>query len=105
MTHADQILAQAVETGALPGVVAGITDARATLHLAAHGPAMRTDTLFWIASMTKAMTSVAAMREVERGGLDLDAPAGALLPAIANPRVLEGFDPEGAPLLRPAANL
>jgi Beta-lactamase len=38
------------------------------------GAAMTPDTMFWIASMTKAVTSVAAMQMVEQGKLSLDKP-------------------------------
>jgi CubicO group peptidase (beta-lactamase class C family) len=63
---------------------------------------MTDDTVFWIASMTKAITSVAAMMLVEQGALSLDAPIATLLPALADPQVLEGFGPDGTPRLRPA---
>jgi CubicO group peptidase (beta-lactamase class C family) len=63
---------------------------------------MSLDTVFWIASMTKAVTSVAAMQLVEQGKLDLDEPLGTRLPGLASPQVLEGFDESGAPRLRPA---
>ncbi len=109
-TALDRVLGQAVADGAVPGVVAGITDANGIRHLSAHGlrdtasgAAMQPDTLFWIASMTKAITSVATMQAVERGRLALDAPAGDYFPAIAAPKVLEGFDDRGAAILRPAA--
>jgi CubicO group peptidase (beta-lactamase class C family) len=58
--------------------------------------------VFWIASMTKAITSVAALREVEAGRLRLDAPIAEVLPELAAPKVLEGFDAGGRPRLRPA---
>ena len=58
---------------------------------------MTLDTVFWIASMTKAVTSVAAMQLVEQGRLELDAPLGELLPGLASPQVLEGFDAAGVP--------
>lgn len=61
------------------------------------------DTPFQIASMTKALVSVAAMQLVEAGKLSLDAPIGALLPDLADAQVLTGFDPGGQPQLRPAA--
>jgi methyl acetate hydrolase len=60
------------------------------------------DTLFWIASCTKAITSIAALQLVERGLLDLDAPVGERLPLLASPKVLAGFDETGAGILRPA---
>jgi methyl acetate hydrolase len=52
--------------------------------------------------MTKAVTSVAAMQLVEQGKLQLDHPIGNVLPELAAPQVLEGFDDSGAPRLRPA---
>ena len=63
---------------------------------------MTLDTVFRIASMTKAVTGVAAMQCVERGQLALDQPAGEIMPELAEPQVLEGFDADGEPCLRPA---
>jgi methyl acetate hydrolase len=48
------------------------------------------------------ITSVAALRLVEQGKLSLEAPVPNIDPAIAEPQVLDGFDPAGKPLLRPA---
>jgi methyl acetate hydrolase len=67
-----------------------------------NGPAMTADTVFWIASMTKAITSTAAVQLVEQGKLSLDGPIAEVLPELAAPQVLEGFDAAGAPKLRPA---
>ena len=63
---------------------------------------MALDTVFQLASMTKAVTSVAAMQLVEQGRLSLDAPLGGLLPDLADPQVITGFDAAGAVILRPA---
>lgn len=63
---------------------------------------MTTDTVCWIASMTKAVTGVAAMQLVERGLLDLDTPAAEALSTLGSVGVLEGFDAEGRPRVRPA---
>ncbi|EQD47979.1 beta-lactamase, partial [mine drainage metagenome] len=49
-----------------------------------------------------AVTSVAAMQLVEGGLLTLDAPIAPVLPELAERPVLEGFDAEGRPRLRPA---
>jgi len=65
-------------------------------------PAMSRDTVFRIASMIKVVTSVAAMQLVEQGKIALDAPAPPIDQALASPQVLTGFDPAGAPKLRPA---
>jgi len=105
----DALLRDAVEAGEVPGVVALAADAAGELYRGAFGrraldaPApMTADSLFWIASMTKAVTSVMAMQLVEEGRLALDAPLGGLLPGLAEPQVLEGFDAAGRPRLRPA---
>ena len=63
---------------------------------------MTDDTVFRIASMTKAVTGAAAMQLVEQGKLSLDQPAGEILPFLATPEVLDGFDAAGKPELRPA---
>ncbi len=112
MTNAaaiDTVLRSAVESGAVPGLVALAADRDGLVYEGAFGrrgldaPApMTPDTVFWIASMTKAVTSVAAMQLVEEGRLSLDAPLGRLLPGLAAPQVLEGFAADGTPRLRPA---
>ena len=58
---------------------------------------MTLDTVFRIASMTKAITSVAAMQLVEQGKLKLEEPVPGVDPALGTPEVLEGFDAAGAP--------
>jgi CubicO group peptidase (beta-lactamase class C family) len=110
MPQTDATLREATDTRAIPGVVAiaATADGR-VLYQGAFGrrdlstdAAMTPDTVFWIASMTKAVTSLAALQLVEQGRLDLDAPLGRLLPALAEPQVLEGFEESGAPRLRSA---
>lgn len=105
----DRTLREAVEARCVPGVVAMATTPDETIYEGAFGvrnldsgAAMTLDTVFRIASMTKAITSVAAMQLVEEGRLSLDAPLTGIDPAIDNPQVLEGFDAAGAPVLRPA---
>src|SRR2546430_8446587 len=58
--------------------------------------------VFWIASMTKALTSMAAMQLVEQGKLALDEPVAGVLRELSAPQVLTGFSPSGEPQLRPA---
>ena len=62
---------------------------------------MALDGIFQIASMTKAITSVAAMQLVERGLLSLDDPIGPILPELANPDVLTGFDGDSKATVEP----
>jgi CubicO group peptidase (beta-lactamase class C family) len=51
--------------------------------------------------MTKAITATACMQLIEQGRLRLDQTAGDILPQLASPKVLEGFDADGKPRLRP----
>jgi methyl acetate hydrolase len=60
------------------------------------------DSVVWVASLTKAITATAAMILVERGQLDLDAPASSLVPWLGEAQVLEGFESTNTPILRPA---
>lgn len=106
----DAVLQGAVEAGEVPGVVAMAATGAGPVYQGAfgvrdvaNGPAMTLNTVFRIASMTKAITSVAAMQLVEEGKLALDAPVPDIgEPALNAPQVLEGFDAAGAPRLRPA---
>ena len=98
----DQALRQAVDAGTVPGIVAiGATD-KGVVYEGAFGPSITADSVFWIASMTKAITATAAMQLVEQGKLQLDQEMGKLLPQLESPKVLEGFDSNGQPKLRPA---
>src|SRR6266404_973535 len=108
-TLIDAALRRAAEAKEVPGVVAMAANDRGVIYEgafglrdSAQGPAMTLDTIFRLASMTKAVTSVAAMQLVEQGKLQLDQPVGNVLPELAAPQVLEGFDDSGAPRLRPA---
>ena len=105
----DEALRAAAERQAVPGVVAMAANREGALYEGAFGrrglpggAAMSPDTIFWIASMTKAITSTAAMKLVEDGKLALDRPIADVLPELASPQVLEGFDDKGEPRLRPA---
>lgn len=98
----DQELRQAVNAQTVPGVVAIGANDKGIVYEGAFGPSITADSLFWIASMTKAITATACMQLVEQGKLDLEQPMGKLLPQLESPKVLEGFDASGAPKLRPA---
>ncbi|MBI3514637.1 MAG: beta-lactamase family protein [Proteobacteria bacterium] len=108
-TAIDQLLRDAVAAKRVPGVAAAAATAAGEIYAGAFGtralpdgPPVTLDTMFWIASMTKALTSAAAMQQVERGTLTLDGPVSAVLPALAKPQVLDGVDASGNPRLRPA---
>lgn len=104
----DALLRDAAE-GVVPGVVALAADRSGIIYqqvfgrrAVPDGAAMTLDSVFWIASMTKAITAVAAMQLVEQRRMALDQPASELVPGLAAPLLLEGFDARGEALLRPA---
>ena len=106
----DKVLRAATDRGDVPGVVAMAATRDGTCYEGAFGrralpdgAAMTAGSVFWIASMTKAITSTAAMQLVEQGKLALDRPIADVLPELAAPQVLEGFDAAGEPKLRAAA--
>jgi methyl acetate hydrolase len=105
----DSVLRAAVQAGDVPGIVALAATDNGVVYEGIFGqrrlpggPAMTRDTVFRIASMVKAITSVAALQLVEQGTLSLDAPVPAIEPALNKPQVLDGFNAKGAPQLRPA---
>ena len=105
----DALFRAAVEAGDLPGVVAMAADDSGIIYEGTFGTRrvpdgepMTRDTIFRVASMIKPITTVAALQLVERGKLFLDAPVPAIEPALGAPQVLDGFDEQGRPLLRPA---
>ena len=105
----DQILRQKCEAREIPGVVAIAATGNEVIYQGAFGKRdlskdalMTANSVFWIASMTKAITAAAGMQLVEQGKLSLDEPIGKVLPDLASPQVLEGFDAKGEPKLRPA---
>jgi CubicO group peptidase (beta-lactamase class C family) len=107
----DEKLSTAVTRGDVPGLVVIAATRDRILYQGVFGKAevgrerpMTADALFRIASMTKPVTSVAAMQLYEQGRFALDDPAEKYLPELANLMVLESFDSAtGAYKVRPAA--
>jgi CubicO group peptidase (beta-lactamase class C family) len=103
----DQVLRQKSDAKEIPGVVAMAGNSKEVIYQGAFGKRdlskddpMTADSVFWIASMSKAITAAGAMQLVAQGKLSLDAPIGKVLPDLAAPQVLEGFDAKGEPKLR-----
>lgn len=103
----DEMLQAAVARGDVPGVVAlaagddGVLyEGAAGRRAADAGDPITPDTMLRIASMTKMVTTTAALQLSERGALELDAPVETYRPEFASLQVLEGFD-GGTPVLRP----
>jgi CubicO group peptidase (beta-lactamase class C family) len=92
-----------IDAGALPGAVVAIARQGKLAYLQAIGfqdrakkIPMQPDSIFWLASMTKPVNSVAAMMLVEQGKLDLAAPVSRYLPEFENTQVgVETTNPSG----------
>jgi len=110
-TSADTLLDYTVSrAGGAPGVVAMATDRQGNFYEGSAGvrelgqsQAMTEDSVMLLASCTKAITGVAFMQLVEEGLLSLDEPAHAYVSEIAGIPVLDGFAPDGEPIVRPPA--
>jgi methyl acetate hydrolase len=106
---ADGILRETVEReDGVPRVVAMATDREGNFYEGAAGERelgtgqeMTPDTVFCIFSCTKAVAGVTVMQLVEEGVLGLDDPAKEYVPEISEIQVLEGFDDNGEPRVRP----
>ena len=104
----DETLRSGIAARKIPTAVGMVGNGKSVLYEGAFGTrdssgvAVRMDSMFSIASMTKAITTVAALQLVEQGKIGLDEPAGKHLPALAKLQVLHGFDANGRPVLQPA---
>ncbi|MFE2585842.1 serine hydrolase domain-containing protein [Streptomyces sp. NPDC059378] len=90
----DRHFAQQVEEGRLPGYLVAVSRGGRVAHLTTYGHRdlaaglpVESDTLYRIYSMTKPVTTVAALLLMEEGRLSLDDPVARHLPAFADPQV------------------
>lgn len=105
----EDALKSGVERHKIPATVAMVAGADRVTYSGAFGKRdsasskpLTADAIFFIASMTKAVTTAAALQLVERGKLALDEPAAKHLPELGTLQVLHGFDAAGKPILKPA---
>jgi CubicO group peptidase (beta-lactamase class C family) len=106
----DTEMQHAVERRDASGIVVMAADRKGVIYQGAFGVAdigaatpLKPDALFRIASMTKAVTSTAAMQLIEQGRLGLEDPVEKYFPAFGKLSVFESFDPAtGAYRVRPA---
>jgi beta-N-acetylhexosaminidase len=91
LDEADRIVERGVSEKAFPGAVLAVGKEGALVHLRAFGrlayeadaAAVRTDTIYDLASLTKiVVTTTAAMMLVHEGRLDIDKPVSAFLPGF-----------------------
>ncbi len=105
----DDSFARYVDDGKLAGWLVTVSRHGKLAHVSAYGQRDReeglpveTDTLWRIFSMTKPITSVAAMMLYEEGALQLTDPVSKFIPSFANLRVYVG-GPDQNPLTVPAS--
>jgi len=104
----DETLRTGIARRKVPAVVGMAANGNKTLYSGAfgvrdaEGTPVKVDTIFAIASMTKAVTTVAALQLVEQGKVTLEEPVSKHLPQLDNPDVVDGFDSGGKAIVRPA---
>jgi CubicO group peptidase (beta-lactamase class C family) len=98
-----------VDRGVVAGAVTLVATKDGVKHLAAVGKAdlatgreMKTDDMFWIASMTKPMTSTCVAMLAEEGKLSFDDPVEKHLPEFAGQWLVESREKDRLTLVRPA---
>ena len=98
-TALSAFLKSATDRGDVPGVVVAVVDKSGVLYDEAFGKSstvkstpMTKDTIFNIASMTKAITSAAIMQLVDEGKLKVDDEVGKFLPKWKDPQVISKFN-------------
>ena len=99
----DNAINAEISVGKIPGAVALIMKDGNVVYHKSFGYAdidtetpMQKDSIFRIASMTKAITSVAAMTLYERGYFRLNDPIAKYLPAFADMRIVSEVDDDGS---------
>ena len=108
-TNIDDVLRSSLQKRGIPTATAMVANADHVTYTGVFGKRdsagsvnVAIDAIFRIASMTKAITTTAALQLVEQGKLKLDEPVSKRLPELAKLDILEGFDASGKPRLRPA---
>src|SRR3954447_21042726 len=107
----DDVFRSYVDDGRLPGWTLAVARRGKIVHLTHHGladidsgPPGGDDTLWRIYSMTKPITSVAAMMLYEQGLFELTDPVSAFIPAFGKTRVYRrgsSLNPTTEPLVEP----
>jgi CubicO group peptidase (beta-lactamase class C family) len=98
----DEAVKAEIDAGKIPGAVAMVVKDGLTIYHKSFGYAdieakipMENDSIFRIASMTKAVTSVSVMTLYERGHFQLNDPISKYIPEFANPQVLVSANDDG----------
>jgi len=106
LARLDKVMQEEIDQKRKAGIVVLIARRGSIAHFKAYGMAdtesgvkMRTDHLFRLYSMTKAITSVALLTLYEEGKFQLTDPLEKYIPAFKDAKVFAGLDPKGEMIL------
>jgi CubicO group peptidase (beta-lactamase class C family) len=107
-TPLDDMLRTGIQRRKIPAVAAMVATADKITYQGAFGKRdtasgieVTPNSIFAIASMTKAITSTAALQLIDQEKVKLDEPVSKHLPQLGKLQVLDGYDAAGKPILRP----
>jgi CubicO group peptidase (beta-lactamase class C family) len=110
LARIDSVVNEYIEKDYIPGAVAFIARQGKIVYYKSFGmrdpetqDSMEKDDIFRIASMTKALASVAVMMLYEEGHFLLDDPVSKYIPEFKNPQVLVKLNPDTTYVARPAS--
>ncbi|MDX2301822.1 MAG: serine hydrolase domain-containing protein [Microscillaceae bacterium] len=99
LNRINELIQQAIQRRSIPGAVGLIARKGHTVYLNSLGmnslesnQSLKKDDIFVIASMTKAITSVAVMMLYEEGKFELDTPIADFIPEFRKSTVIQDFD-------------
>ncbi|KAJ6557362.1 beta-lactamase/transpeptidase-like protein [Mycena vulgaris] len=108
------IMSRAVESETVPALFCGVSDENGELFMHQAGRKVVGDptsdpldenTIFWLCSLTKLITSIAALQLIEQGTIQLSTPVSQILPELAHPVIVTARDSDGKPTAtKPATN-
>lgn len=113
MPTLEETFEQAVTDGVFPGaVILSMNKSGKSTYGKAFGKTsmdegakdLQLNSVFQIASMTKLMTSIAALQLVEKGLIGLDEDMSPHIPELASQGVLQGFTSDGKPIIEDRKN-
>ncbi|KAI5253113.1 beta-lactamase family protein [Aureobasidium subglaciale] len=113
MSSFEEKFEQAVKDGVFPGAILMARDVSGKLDYAKvfgslsmdkDAQPLQLNSILFLASMTKLLTSIAAMQCIERGLISLDTDVGDLIPSLAAQPILHGFDANDKPILSKRKN-
>lgn len=113
LEYLEKVFSESVKDGTWPGVVVAATNKGGSFHYAnafgkddctSEGRPLAMSSIMALASMSKLMTSIAALQLVEKRLVDLETDVSSLIPTLASQEVLYDWDTGGRPQTHPRKN-